>query len=167
LWEIFGGTETDKGYKILDEHIGLIYRDPTTLERAKAILERLEEKGFALGNVVFGVGSYTCQFAMRDNFGFAMKATSGVANGERRDIFKDPKTDSRTRRSAKALLCVEREGNTLVLYDQQSQEEEDQGVADILEETGKMSHERGRPVASYRSKTQEAHFFIRNIEGGL
>lgn len=39
-------------------------------------------------------------------------------------------------------------------------------AADILEETGEMSHERGRPAALYRSKTQDTHFFMRNIEGG-
>ena len=25
LWDTFGGTETEKGYKVLDEHVGLIY----------------------------------------------------------------------------------------------------------------------------------------------
>jgi ADP-ribose pyrophosphatase YjhB (NUDIX family) len=37
--------------------------------------------------------------------------------------------------------------------------------ADILEETGEMNHERGRPAALYRSNTTETHFFMRNIEG--
>ncbi|MCP4970555.1 MAG: nicotinate phosphoribosyltransferase [Arcobacter sp.] len=138
LWEIFGGTKTNKGYKMLDNHIGLIYGDSITLERAKDILERLEEKGFASGNVVFGVGSYTYQFATRDNFGFAMKATSGVVNGERRDIFKDPKTDSGIKKSAKGLLRVEAEGNSLVLYDQQSEEEESLGLLDVVFLDGKL-----------------------------
>ena len=132
LWEIFGGTETKKGYKMLDDHIGLIYGDSITLDRAQAILEMLEEKGFASRNIVFGVGSYTYQFATRDNFGFAMKATSGVVNGERRDLFKDPKTDSGTKKSAKGLLRVEYEKNTLVLYDQQSEEEEGRGALEVV-----------------------------------
>lgn len=124
LWEIFGGTTTAMGYKILNSHIGLIYGDSITLTRAQEILSKLEKKGFASGNVVFGVGSFTYQYVTRDNFGFAMKATSGVVNGERRDIFKDPKTDDGTKKSAKGLLRVERENNTLVLYDQQTQEQE-------------------------------------------
>jgi ADP-ribose pyrophosphatase YjhB (NUDIX family) len=37
--------------------------------------------------------------------------------------------------------------------------------ADILEETGEMSHDRGRPAVLYRPKSQETHFFVRNIEG--
>lgn len=128
LWDIFGGTTSEQGYKLLDEHIGLIYGDSITLERAQAILEGLEKKGFASGNVVFGVGSYTYQYVTRDNFGFAMKATSGVVKGERRDIFKDPKTDSGTKKSAKGLLRVEKEGETYVLYDQQTEEQEKQGA---------------------------------------
>lgn len=76
--------------------------------------------------------------ATRDNFGFAMKATSGVVNGERRDIFKDPKTDSGTKTSAKGLLRVESEGDTLVLHDQQSEVEEDQGALEVVFLDGKL-----------------------------
>lgn len=132
LWDVFGGTITDKGYKMLDSHIGLIYGDSITLERAQAILERLEKKGFASTNVVFGIGSYTYQHVTRDNFGFAMKATSGVVNGERRDIFKDPKTDSGTKKSAKGLLRVEREDDSYVLYDQQTEEQEENGSLETV-----------------------------------
>jgi nicotinamide phosphoribosyltransferase len=127
LWEVFGGTVTDRGYKMLDEHIGLIYGDSITLDRAKMILEGLEAKGFASGNIVLGIGSYTYQFVTRDTFGFAVKATSGVVNGERRDIFKDPKTDSGTKKSAKGLLTVRKENGKFILYDQQSEKEEREG----------------------------------------
>jgi nicotinamide phosphoribosyltransferase len=139
LWDVFGGTTTNKGYKMLDSHIGLIYGDSITLERAEAILERLEEKGFASTNVVFGIGSYTYQYVTRDNFGFAMKATSGVVNGERRDIFKDPKTDSGTKKSAKGLLRVEKSGDTLILFDQQTEEQEQQGLLETVFLDGKTT----------------------------
>lgn len=106
LWEIFGGTVTDKGYKLLDSHIGLIYGDSITTKRAEEILRRLADKGFASGNVVFGVGSYTYQCNTRDNFGFAVKATYTEVDGEGIAIFKDPKTDSK-KKSAKGLLFVD------------------------------------------------------------
>ena len=119
LWDTFGGTINSKGYKVLDEHIGLIYGDSITLQRAETILNRLEEKGFAASNIVFGVGSFTYQYNTRDTFGFAMKATSGVVDGDRRDIFKDPKTDDGTKKSARGLLSVhEGEDGELVLHDQ-------------------------------------------------
>lgn len=105
LWETFGGTVTDKGYKLLDSHIGLIYGDSITTKRAEEILRRLAEKGFASGNVVFGVGSYTYQCNTRDTFGFAVKATYTEVDGEGLAIFKDPKTDA-GKKSAKGLLFV-------------------------------------------------------------
>jgi nicotinamide phosphoribosyltransferase len=138
LWDVFGGTQTQTGHKMLDSHIGLIYGDSITLERAEAILKLLEAKGFSSGNVVFGVGSFTYQYVTRDNFGFAMKATSGIVNGQRRDIFKDPKTDSGTKKSAKGLLRVEKENDTLVLYDRQTEEQEQMGILECVFLNGEL-----------------------------
>jgi len=77
LWDLFGGKVNEYGYKELDPHIGAIYGDSITLERAAQICERLKAKGFASTNVVLGIGSYTYQYNTRDTFGFAMKATYG------------------------------------------------------------------------------------------
>lgn len=112
LWVIFGGTETEQGYKLLDEHIGAIYGDSITLERAEEICRQLKEKGFASTNVVFGIGSYTYQMNTRDTLGYAMKATHVVVNGEERMIMKDPKTDDGTKKSltGKVIVKVNKEG---------------------------------------------------------
>lgn len=126
LWDIFGGTINEKGYKELNPRVGIIYGDSITLERAQDILQRLEVKGFASSNVVFGIGSYTYQHVTRDSYGFAMKATFGVVNGEDKEIFKNPKTGA-GKKSAKGLLRVEKEGDQFVLYDSQTREQEVQG----------------------------------------
>ena len=81
LWETFVGTINGQGYKCLDGHIGSIYGDAITLDRLEQICLRLEEKGFASTNVVFGVGSYSLGYATRDNQGGAVKATYVVVNG--------------------------------------------------------------------------------------
>lgn len=129
MWETFGGTITETGYKLLDSHIGLIYGDSITTERQVAILEGLKEKSFSSYNVVLGIGSFTYEYVTRDTFGFAMKATYGEVNGEGRDIFKDPKTDDGTKKSAKGLMQVYRDNATgkLTLKDQCSWAEEEQG----------------------------------------
>ncbi len=128
LWDIFGGTTNGQGYKVLDPHIGAIYGDSITLERANEICRRLEAKGFASTNVVFGIGSYTYQYNTRDTFGFAMKATyvereeskpkfEGDTNTEivGFNIFKDPITDDGLKKSAKGLIrVVEKEGKLKV-----------------------------------------------------
>lgn len=56
LWDIFGGTINEQGFKVLDPHIGAIYGDSITLDRQLQIYERLAEKGFASTNIVLGVG---------------------------------------------------------------------------------------------------------------
>jgi nicotinamide phosphoribosyltransferase len=106
LWDIFGGTVNEQGFKVLDPHIGAIYGDSITYERAEAIFERLAAKGFASTNVVFGVGSYTYQYVTRDTFASAVKATWVEIDGEGREIFKDPITDNGTKKSAKGRLAV-------------------------------------------------------------
>jgi nicotinamide phosphoribosyltransferase len=126
LWDIFGGTysnmqdessEKATGYKVLDSHIGLIYGDAITLNRANEIMKRLMEKGFASTNVVFGIGSYTYQYNTRDTFGFALKSTLCVINGVEKQIFKDPKTDNGIKKSQKGRVVVLKDGNSLKFLD--------------------------------------------------
>ncbi|ACH62230.1 hypothetical protein MYRNA_263 [Mycobacterium phage Myrna] len=106
LWETFGGTTNAEGYRELDPHIGAIYGDSITLDRAQAILANLQRQGFAASNVVFGVGSYTYQYNTRDTFGSAMKATWAQVNGKGVNLFKDPITDDGTKKSATGRLAV-------------------------------------------------------------
>lgn len=123
LWDTFGGTITDTGHKLLDNHVGLIYGDSISYELAERILDGLAKKGFASANVVFGVGSYTYQYVTRDTWGFAVKATYGVVNGQARNIFKAPKTDDGTKNSAKGLLCVYKDINGKLVFNEQVSEE--------------------------------------------
>jgi len=141
LWDVFGGTVNEQGYKVLDPHIGAIYGDSITLERAKAIFERLEAKGFASTNVVLGIGSFTYQFNTRDTFGFAMKATYVEVDGVGREIFKDPITDDGTKKSAKGLLSVFRDDNNeYQLHDQVDWATEDRGELTTIFKDGKYTN---------------------------
>lgn len=141
LWDIFGGTETDQGFKVLHERVGLIYGDSITLDRAQAILTGLSAKGFASCNIVFGIGSYTYNYLTRDTFGFAVKATWGQVNGIGRELFKDPITDSGVKKSAKGLLRVEQTADGFMLYDQQTAEQEQQGALEVVFKNGKLFRE--------------------------
>ena len=147
LWDLFGGTVNEQGYKVLDPHIGAIYGDSITLERADEICKRLEAKGFASTNIVLGIGSYTYQYVTRDTHGFAMKATyceigEPPLNGEAREIFKDPITDDGGKKSAKGLLAVNAIlGDTYELVDQVSWEDESKGSLKTIFEDGKFFNE--------------------------
>lgn len=118
LWDEFGGTTNAQGYKVLDSHVGAIYGDSITPERAQRICERLKRKGFASTNIVFGVGSYTYQYTTRDVFGFAMKSTWCKINGESVPIFKDPATDkNKVKKSLKGRVAVVKGFDRLVAID--------------------------------------------------
>ncbi len=138
LWDTFGGTINAQGFKVLDAHIGAIYGDSITTERAENICQRLHDKGFASTNVVLGIGSFTYQYNTRDTFGFAMKATSVVVNGERREIFKDPITDDGVKKSAKGLVRVDQVNREYVLVDQVSEIEEREGALKTIYEDGQF-----------------------------
>lgn len=138
LWEVFGGTYTEKGYKLLDSHIGAIYGDSITLARAEEINRRLMERGFAC-QVVFGVGSFTYQYNTRDTFGTAMKATYVEIDGVGRNIFKDPVTDDGTKKSATGLLRVDEDENGRYhLTDGVTWEEEQGGALRTVFEDGRL-----------------------------
>ena len=158
LWDIFGGTINAQGYKVLDSHIGAIYGDSITMERAELICKRLKSKGFASTNIVLGIGSFTYQYNTRDTFGFAMKATYGEVLEDRevgtggvdmipvgREIFKDPITDDGTKKSKKGLLKVVKtynvEPQTLICVDQCSWENEQTGELTTVFKDGKLVKE--------------------------
>lgn len=115
LWDVFDGTVNEKGYKVLDSRIGMIYGDGITVQRSQEILSKLKAKGFASTNIVFGVGSYSLNMVSRDHLGMAIKATNAVVEIGGKDvdkpIYKDPKTDS-TKKSARGLLSVHKDYET-------------------------------------------------------
>lgn len=153
LWDNFGGNVTDKGYKVLNPRVGLIYGDSITLDRCWRILQRLKDKGFASSNVVFGVGSFSYQFLSRDSFGFAMKATWGQVKGVARELFKDPVTDAGTKKSARGLLRVEKVGQDFVLHQQQTPEQEAQGALELVFEDGHLVRE--ETLAQLRARLRQ------------
>jgi nicotinamide phosphoribosyltransferase len=151
LWDIFGGTVSKEGYKVLDSHIGAIYGDSITLKRQVQIYERLANKGFASTNIVLGVGSYTYQYNTRDTFGIAVKGSWFMADGVEYDIYKDPATDDGTKKSLKGMCQVfNNRPDALpneLKYDGKDQlevnvqcthEEESAGLLQIIYENGKF-----------------------------
>lgn len=141
LWDIFGGTVNSKGYKVLDPHIGAIYGDGITLERARNIYARLEAKGFAVTNCTLGIGSYSYLGQLsRDSLGFALKATNSVIAGVETQIYKDPITDkikgNNFKKSQKGMCYVYRDGDDILYTDEHTIDElKEEKYADNLLET--------------------------------
>lgn len=155
LWDIFGGITNSKGFKQLDPHIGAIYGDSITLDRANRIIAGLREKGFASTNIVFGIGSYTYQYVTRDTFGFAMKATHGIIDGKSFEIFKDPLTDGGVKKSAKGYLKVDKDvSGKIVLQECVTKEQEKEGLLKTVFLDGHMMNT--TTLVKIRAKIKES-----------
>lgn len=148
LSEIFGATITNKYHKTLNSHVGLIYGDSITLERAQAILEGLHQKGFSSDNIVFGIGSYTYQYNTRDTFGMVVKSTYGEIDGRPTNISKNPKTDS-GKKSARGLLQVDLCADEVVKQECTWEEEMDGDLKTVFE-NGRLV--RSQTLQSIRSR---------------
>lgn len=162
LWEIFGGTVNDKGYKELDSHIGLIYGDGMSRERITEINERLEYKGFASTNWVAGFGSFAYQYVTRDTLSSAMKATWAEINGEGHNLAKDPKTDNGLKKSATGRLSVlNKADGSLYLVEKATPEQEAKSVLKTVWEDGEFI--RAQSFADVRQTLKEStELLIRN-----
>lgn len=149
LWDVFGGTTTSKGHRVLDTHIGCIYGDSITLQRAEEICTRLAMNNFASTNWVAGIGSYTYQYVTRDTFGFAMKATYAEVDLTGKiigiPVFKNPETDDGTKKSAKGLISVHRkldtEGTEYEMMDDVTWDEEESGHLEEVFKNGALLKE--------------------------
>lgn len=122
LGEVFGTTRNSKGYSVLDPHVGLIYGDGFFFERFESVLGTMRMYGWASSNLVVGIGGLLLQAHSRDELGFAIKATYAEVNGEHRELFKDPITDSKKRSHKGLLRLIKSPGNYLTI-DQQSSAE--------------------------------------------
>ena len=138
LWDIFGGTINDKGYKVLNPKVGLIYGDSITPQRAKDILAGLATKGFASSNIVFGIGSYAYNYSTRDSLGFAIKATAAIDSDDNLiPIQKTVKTDT-GKKSACGLLHVTED---LQLIDNATRAQEATGALKVIFSNGSTNFE--------------------------
>lgn len=124
LWDVFGGTKNEQGFKVLDSHIGMIYGEAINQDNIKEIFQRLEDKGFAASNCFFGQGSFSMQMVTRDTWGMALKCVAQQRNGKLVEIMKDPVTDDGIKKSAKGLTVVFKDENgEYYLKDQATLEE--------------------------------------------
>lgn len=90
LGNLFGYTTNEKGYKVLDSHVRVIYGDGINYESIGKILEILKINGWSADNITFGCGGKLLQAFDRDTFNFAIKCSFAVVDGENRYVEKSP-----------------------------------------------------------------------------
>ncbi len=107
----FGSTTNSKGFRVLN-HVRVIQGDGVNQTAIRGILMNMYYAGFSADNIAFGMGGGLLQQVNRDTQKFAMKTSAIRMNGEWRDVFKAPITDSgKTSKKGKVNLWVNSQGD--------------------------------------------------------
>lgn len=93
LEKYFGSITNEKGFRVLN-NVRVIQGDGIDHGSIHSILFCMEIAGFSADNIAFGQGGALLQMVNRDTERFAMKCSAVQINGECRDVYKDPITDS-------------------------------------------------------------------------
>ncbi|MFM2394900.1 MAG: hypothetical protein RLZZ546_2883 [Bacteroidota bacterium] len=91
LFEHFGYTTNEKGFKVLPPQIRVIQGDGVNYDSIIGMYEALTNEGIAAENLVLGMGGKLLQAGLdRDTQNFAVKACYAIINGKGVDIIKSP-----------------------------------------------------------------------------
>lgn len=90
LFEKFGYTTNEKGYKVLPPQIRVIQGDGVNYDAIKDMYEALKQAGISAENLVLGMGGALLQKLDRDTQKFAIKCSHAVVNDEEVIVQKSP-----------------------------------------------------------------------------
>ncbi len=110
LGDKFGFDVNEKGYKVLNPKVRMIWGDGLDIQKIHDILLTLKNNGWSADNIAFGMGGGLLQQVNRDTQKFAFKCSSAIINGEEITVFKDPVTDKGKISKRGRLALVNRGG---------------------------------------------------------
>ena len=102
----FGTHKTDKGYKIFNENIGLLWGDGLDYQKIRDILFGIKAQGWAAENLIFGMGGGLHTAVNRDTQRNAFKCSAQLREGKWIDIFKKPLDTSKKSKKGRLKLLV-------------------------------------------------------------
>jgi nicotinamide phosphoribosyltransferase len=107
----FGHTVNAKGYRVLN-NVRVIQGDGIDHGSIHSILFSMDLAGYSADNVAFGQGGALLQRVDRDTMRWAMKCSAVCVDGEWREVYKDPVTDSgKTSKRGRVTLYRGRDGS--------------------------------------------------------
>lgn len=126
LENIFGATKNAKGYKVLNENVGVIQGDGMHRESIKALYQEIIDLGWSTDNLIVGSGGGLLQEGFtRDTLRFAIKASYGEdKNHQGFDIHKQPKQDASKNSKAGQLKVILEDGQYKTVRIEESDQED-------------------------------------------
>lgn len=106
LYTNFGGHVNSKGYRVLDQHVRVLWGDGIDPAGINHILQRLQNLNYSAENMVFGMGGGLLQKMNRDTQRFAFKASAIKRDGVWHDVYKQPLDESKTSKRGRLQLSL-------------------------------------------------------------
>ena len=122
LSEGFGSHLTDKGYKVFDLNIGLLWGDGLNYQKIRDILFAMKSAGWAAQNIIFGMGGGLHTAVNRDTQRNAFKCSTQLRDGVWHDIFKNPLDSSKKSKTGRFKLIRENNSFRTVPIDSEGED---------------------------------------------
>ena len=122
LSEGFGSHLTDKGYKVFDLSIGLLWGDGLNYQKIRDILFAMKSTGWAAQNIIFGMGGGLHTAVNRDTQRNAFKCSAQLRDGVWHDIFKNPLDSSKKSKTGRFKLIRENNSFRTVPIDSEGED---------------------------------------------
>ncbi len=90
LFDKFGYTTNNKGYRVLPPQVRVIQGDGVNYDAIKGMYQALREHGISAENLVLGMGGALLQKLDRDTQQFALKCSAATVNGKDVIVQKSP-----------------------------------------------------------------------------
>ena len=90
LFDKFGYTTNDKGYRVLPPQLRVIQGDGVNYDAIKGMYQALSEHGISAENLVLGMGGALLQKLDRDTQQFALKCSAATVNNKDVVVQKSP-----------------------------------------------------------------------------
>ena len=110
LGEGFGTYRNEKGYKVLDANIGVLWGDGLDYHKLNHILFAMKANGWAAQNIIFGMSGGLHTNVNRDTQNSVFKCSAQQRNGQWFDVFKDP-LDSYKKSKAGRFKLIKENGS--------------------------------------------------------
>jgi nicotinamide phosphoribosyltransferase len=110
LWDIFGGTINEKGFKVINPKIRVLWGDGVNVLSILKIIDNIVTNGYSIENIFFGMGGKLLQGVNRDTFRFASKLCWAIVDGEEREVYKDPIGDTSKKSKKGRLKLIIKDG---------------------------------------------------------
>ncbi|KAM3725193.1 Nicotinamide phosphoribosyltransferase [Dirofilaria immitis] len=141
LAEKFPTVTNSKGYRLLPSYLRVIQGDGVCYESLGNILDAVTRNKWSADNIVFGTGGALLQKLDRDTQKCAFKCSHVVINGESRDVWKSPTTDTGKQSKQGRLTLERREDGSLVTIEK--------GKGDVSKDILVTVFENGKLLVDY------------------